>query len=167
MGGYIHAYFCGCEWTLDPGNKCPTHGQDRKDIRFECPQCGSIEVTNDQGGKIQKISRKTLCRTCQGRLKAQRSCERRRKERKNRKPVVKKTFLKPLKKEPITLSDCKWYLKRCLPAICKDLRAKCVDCSGCNRYEKEELRLEDYISCNTDILSDAANAFNITTKIRM
>lgn len=155
--GYIHTYLCGCEWRLDPGKTCPTHGQARKDIRFECPQCGAIELTNDQGGKIQKTSRKTLCRACQW-LRKQQLREAR---------LVKKPHIKKKGKAPtVTHPDCKWYLKRCLPAIYKDIHAKCVDCTGCNRYEKEELRLEDYISCNTDILSDAANSFNIVTNIR-
>jgi len=168
--GYIYHFTCGCSNTrssmINRDVRCCADHQTARvsKITFVCESCGEETGRTNNGALIKMPTQKTLCEKCKKKkISIQRAASNReyKKTYKDRKKFLIRQRQKKKQIKHETKPDCKFYLEKCLPAVCRDPKVEYVQCYGCTRYEKQELRLEDYMTCDTCGFEEAKNAFNI------
>lgn len=176
--GYMYEFTCGCKipyvntavtmagikWCGNPEHE----GASRiHKISYLCPVCGEETYhTNKTKAPIRTGScRRQMCEICKKEERNRRNREALKKSPRKRRgrPAGSIKEVKK-KKEILTRPDCKFYLVRCLPLACKNLRAQAINCEGCKRYEYQPLDIEDYITTEC-LLAEGARNFPVSPNI--
>jgi len=152
----IYNFECGCQSAEHSvtNNRitCLKHPQSRMiNAFFICQHCGEKFISIPQGFAFYC----SKCATTKRRFSTKLSYLKKRKDYLLRvldfskyQPICEVKIREKKKKEPrVTHCDCRWYLSKCLLDVCKNAKVEDVNCADCNKYERQELDITEYIEC--------------------